>query len=89
MWWTNMSTNLIQNYIHKPIQQPQVSTQKPKPNFDIQQELNNRTFIKPLKGKGKLLNVNILSAPIDTFKDIKYDIKSVKHAMQGKANDTN
>ena len=82
-----MSTNLIQNYIHKPIQQPQVSTQKPKPNFDIQQELNNRTFIKPLKGKGKLLNVNILSAPIDTFKDIKYDIKSVKHAMQGKAND--
>ena len=82
-----MSTNLIQNYIHKPIQQQQVSTQKPKPNFDIQQELNNRTFIKPLKGKGKLLNVNILSAPIDTFKDIKYDIKSVKHAMQGKAND--
>ena len=61
-----MSTNLIQNYISKP-QQPTV---KPKPDFNIQQELNNRTFIKPLKGKGKLVSGNILYAPVDTFRDI-------------------
>ena len=78
-----MSTNLIQNYISKP-QQPTV---KPKPDFNIQQELNNRTFIKPLKGKGKLVSGNILYAPVDTFRDITYSLKALGHAAKGKAND--
>lgn len=83
-----MSSNLIQNYISKPQmpQQPQAPA-KPKPNFDIQQELNNRTFIKPLKGKGKLLSGNILYAPVDTFRDMTYSIKALGHAVKGKAND--
>ena len=91
-----MTTNLIQNYISasKTLpQQPKMqgqnvqSTQKPKPNFDIERELNNRTFIKPLPSKGRLLNGNIFNAPAIMVKDAVYDVKAFKHAMQGNAND--
>lgn len=85
-----MSTNLIQNYISKAPQLPQTQQQtsvKPKPEFDIQKELDNRTFIKPLKGKGKLINGNILATPLDTFKGMKYNLKALKHAVSGNAND--
>lgn len=91
-----MTSNLIQNYIATSSVRPQpqpikakenVPTQKPKPNFDIEQELNNRTFIKPLKGKGRLLNGNIFNAPAIMVKDAMYDVKAFKHAMSGKAND--
>ena len=91
-----MTTNLIQNYISAPKtlpQQPKMqgqnvqSAQKPKPDFDIEQELNNRTFIKPLPSKGRLLNGNIFNAPAIMVKDAVYDVKAFKHAMQGNAND--
>lgn len=91
-----MTTNLIQNYISAPKtlpQQPKMqgqnvqSTQKPKPDFDIERELNNRTFIKPLPSKGRLLNGNIFNAPAIMVKDAVYDVKAFKHAMQGNAND--
>ncbi len=81
-----MSTNLIQNFKNKP-QVTQIAPAKPVPDFDIQHELNNRTFIKPLKGKGKLLSGNILYSPIDTFKNSTYTLKAFKHAASGKAND--
>ena len=91
-----MTTNLIQNYISasKTLpQQPKMqgqnvqSAQKPKPDFDIERELNNRTFIKPLPSKGRLLNGNIFNAPAILVKDAVYDVKAFKHAMQGNAND--
>lgn len=88
-----MTTNLIQNYINtgaNRLQTPQPKVQqaqKPKPNFDIEQELNNRTFIKPLPSKGRLLNGNIFNAPAIMVKDALYDAKAFKHAMRGKAND--
>lgn len=91
-----MTTNLIQNYISASItlpQQPKMqgqnvqSAQKPKPDFDIERELNNRTFIKPLPSKGRLLNGNIFNAPAIMVKDAVYDVKAFKHAMQGNAND--
>lgn len=91
-----MTTNLIQNYISAPKtlpQQPKMqgqnvqSAQKPKPDFDIERELNNRTFIKPLPSKGRLLNGNIFNAPAIMVKDAVYDVKAFKHAMQGNAND--
>lgn len=91
-----MTTNLIQNYINAPKtlpQQPKMQgqnvqpTQKPKPDFDIERELNNRTFIKPLPSKGRLLNGNIFNAPAIMVKDAVYDVKAFKHAMQGNAND--
>lgn len=91
-----MTTNLIPNYISasKTLpQQPKMqgqnvqSAQKPKPDFDIERELNNRTFIKPLPSKGRLLNGNIFNAPAIMVKDAVYDVKAFKHAMQGNAND--
>ena len=83
-----MTTNLIQNYIaskplggYKPQQQNTQTTivnspKKPMPNFDIQHELDNRTFIKPLKGKGKLVSGNIFNAPALMVKDGIYDAKA-------------
>ena len=90
-----MTTNLIQNYINVSTgklqtaqQKPKAQgSQKPKPNFDIEQELNNRTFIKPLPSKGRLLNGNIFNAPAIMVKDAIYDIKAFRHAMKGNAND--
>ena len=94
-----MTTNLIQNYIaSKPLggykaQQQNTQTtivnspKKPMPNFDIQHELDNRTFIKPLKGKGKLVSGNIFNAPALMVKDGIYDAKALKHAIKGEAND--
>ena len=90
-----MTTNLIQNRIasgninlqpQKP-NQIREQAQKPKPNFDIEQELNNRTFIKPLPSKGRLLNGNIFNAPAIMVKDAVYDTKAFIHAMKGNAND--
>ena len=91
-----MTSNLIQNYIsnrpavNQPVQQKQsvaIAPKKPMPDFDIQKELDNRTFIKPLEGKGRLLNGNIFNAPAIMVKDMIYDAKALKHAVSGKAND--
>ncbi len=90
-----MTSNLIQNYIAaKPAgvinTQPakrQEMPKKPVPDFDIQRELDNRTFIKPLEGKGRLIKGNIFNAPAMMVKDMIYDAKALKHAVSGKAND--
>ena len=95
-----MTTNLIQNYIaNKPaggyqanqtVKKQAVVQQtppKPMPHFDIQHELDNRTFIKPLKGKGRLIKGNIFNAPAIMVKDAIYDAKALKHAIHGEAND--
>ena len=91
-----MTSNLIQNYIsnrpavNQPVQKKQsvaIAPKKPMPDFDIQKELDNRTFIKPLEGKGRLLNGNIFNAPAIMVKDMIYDAKALKHAVSGKAND--
>lgn len=81
-----MSTNLIQNFKLNTPSQP-IQEKKPKPDFDIQRELNNRTFIKPLKGRGRLVSGGVFNAPALLVKDVKYDIKALKHAMSGNAND--
>ena len=92
-----MTTNLIQNYITKrpagavyqaqPTKRKDTPNKKPMPDFDIQRELDNRTFIKPLNGKGRLLNWNLFNAPAIMFKDMIYNAKALKHAINGKAND--
>ena len=84
-----MKTNLIQNYILTQNGNSQVkeSPSKPKPEFNIKQELDNRTFIKPLRSRGRLVKNNIFYAPINMFKDVVYDVKSLKHALSGDAND--
>ena len=90
-----MSSNLIQNYISSnntvsksgQYNKPAITEIKPKPEFDIQKELDNRTFIKPLKAKGKLIDENIFLAPKLKFDNITYNLKSLKHALKGDAND--
>lgn len=95
-----MTTNLIQNYIanrpaggyqaNQTVKKQAVVQQtppKPMPHFDIQHELDNRTFIKPLKGKGRLIKGNIFNAPAIMVKDAIYDAKALKHAIHGEAND--
>ena len=80
-----MSSNLIQNYIaSKPQQSP---VKQNVPDFDIQHELDNRTFIKPLAGQGKLLSGNIFNSPKDISDSFVYKMKALKHAAKGKAND--
>ncbi len=93
-----MTTGLIQNYIADRMPKGHVQNKrnkseehgqpnKPMPYFNIRHELDNKTFIKPLEGKGRLLNENIFNAPAIMVKDAIYDAKSLKHAVAGNAND--
>lgn len=85
-----MKTNLIENFVHNQnIQKPQASNQKKKeaPKFDIHHELANRTFIRPLKGQGRLINGSILDTPATMAQSLAYDFKALKDGSNGKAND--
>ncbi len=64
-----------------------VTYRKEKPNFDINQEINNRTFIRPLPPKGHIVRNGILSAPLNQVQNLKTDITSLKAAVSGEAND--
>ncbi|MBE7709808.1 MAG: hypothetical protein E7Z93_05095 [Cyanobacteria bacterium SIG32] len=79
-----MRPNLIQTYMNN---MPQVPPEKKDRNLDINHVLSNRTFIKPLPGNGKLVEKNILAAPADIAKGIGYDMRSLKRASKGDAND--
>ena len=89
----NMISSYIHNYNNKP--QPQTKSQdveivnvkKVKPNFDINRELANRTFIKPLPGQGHLVKNRITDLPAVLVKDFAYDLKALKDGYTGKAND--
>ena len=84
-----MGSNLINNFISgkQQVQTYQQTPVKPRPDFDIQRELDNRTFIKPLRGKGRLKSGNIFMSPKYAFDDFVYSAKAFKHAAQGNAND--
>ncbi len=87
-----MKTNLIQNYITStPMNSGTAQTKQPEkktvPNFSIQEQLNNRTFIKPLKSKGKLVRTGLFDAPAIFVKDTIYSAKALKHGLDGSAND--
>ena len=64
-----------------------VTTRKEKPEFDINQEITNRTFIRPLPPKGHIVRNNLASAPLNLVQDIKTDIVALKSATGGQAND--
>ena len=94
-----MQTNLIHSYIQNRNVNPQVSQpkssdeieiitrRKAKPKFDINRELANRTFIKPLPPKGHIIKNGIMSAPAVFVDDMAYDLKALKAAWKGDAND--
>ena len=83
-----MQTNLIQNYI---INNRGTNSEKNVPQtplqYDFNNYFNNRTFIKPLPPKGKLVKNNITYMPANFVRSIGYDIKSFKNAIKGNAND--
>lgn len=89
----NMISSYVQNYNNRPQPQPKnqdveiVNIKKVKPNFDINRELANRTFIKPLPGRGHLVKNKITDLPAVWVKDFAYDIKALKDGYTGKAND--
>lgn len=64
-----------------------VNVKKHKPDFDINTELQNRTFIKPLPPKAHLVKSGIFDAPAIFVKDLIYDAKSLKAGLKGDAND--
>lgn len=90
-----MRANLIQNYIQGIASQPKqqepevkiITPKKAKPDFDINRELANRTFIKPLKGHGRLLKGHIFNAPAIFVKDMLYDTRALHDGIKGAAND--
>ena len=64
-----------------------ISTRKAKPVFDINKELANQTFIRPLPSKGHIIRDGILDAPKTYVQDLKYDMKALSDAAKGNAND--
>ncbi len=64
-----------------------VTTRKAKPNFDINRELANRTFIRPLPPKGHIVKNNLFSAPMNFVQEVKTDFKALNSAWSGDAND--
>ena len=77
-----MKTNLIQNYILD-----NNTSARENREFNIHDQLYNRTFIKPLPPTAKLVDGGILNAPKELVKDWFYEAKSLKDGIQGKAND--
>ena len=81
------TTNLIQSYISGNPYNQQYNADKAVRDFDVQKELANRTFIKPLPSNGKLVRNSIFDVPSEFRKDVYYDMKAFHHAIKGEAND--
>lgn len=79
-----MRANLIQTYMNN---MPKVQPDKKDRNLDIPYVLSNRTFIKPLQGKGHIVDETVFDVPSVLVKDLAYDVKSLKKSASGKAND--
>ena len=81
------TTNLIQSYIQGYPASSQYNSEKAVKDFDVNKELANRTFIKPLPNNGKLIRQSIFDIPSTIKKDFSYDLKAIGHAAKGEAND--
>lgn len=84
-----MTTKLINNYLNT-YKTPIANRNQPTYGHNINtqtEELDTRAYIKPLTGKGKLVKNNIFDIPGVMVKDTIYDIKALKHAINGSAND--
>ncbi len=79
--------NLIQSYINNNSTVRQYNSDRAAKDFDINKELSNRTFIKPLPGNGKLLKPSLFDMPSEVAKDLKYDGKALINGIKGDAND--
>ena len=83
-----MRTNLIQSYLQNNTQAvQQYHSDNVRKSFDVNKELSNRTFIKPLPSNGQLVRNSLFDIPSEIFKDLKYSAKAFAHSVKGKAND--
>ena len=81
------TTNLIQSYIQGYPTSNQYHSDRIVKDFDVNKELANRTFIKPLPNNGKLVRPSVFDIPSEIRKDIIYDARALNHAIKGEAND--
>jgi len=84
-----MQTNLINNYINTEKSKTtnfSVSPKSPSNNEEFG-ALSNRTYIKPLEGKGHLVKNNVFDVPAVMARSIAYDVKSLRSGLKGESND--
>lgn len=81
------TSNLIQSYVSNNPATQQYNADKAVKDFDVKKELLNRTFIKPLPSNGKLVRPSLFDLPSEFRKDVMYDMRALKHAAKGEAND--
>ena len=84
-----MNTNLINNYIslQKSKSTSFSATQKNESSNKDLGTFSNRTYIKPLDAKGKLVEGSFFDGPSVVAKGFAYDIKSLKAGLKGDSND--
>lgn len=82
-----MRTNLIQSYVNGNSVVHQYNSDKAVKDFDVNKELANRTFIKPLPSNGKLIRPSLFDMPSEIANGWKYDWNAFVHAAKGEAND--
>lgn len=73
-----MSTNSINNYI-----EPKTSVQTANTSVAVK----SKKLLKPEQAHGHLVKSSLMDIPVDMFKNIAYDMKSLKHGISGDSND--
>ncbi len=80
-------TSLINNYINTgKTYIPQNTNTGTMVNTNVE-ELDTRNYLKPLRAQGRLVKGNIFDKPGMMVKDTAYNMRALKHALQGNAND--
>ena len=82
-----MSSNMIQNYAHNINQGITNVNNTTKKYYDNLTDPNSDNLLKPLDGKGYLVENNLATAPVEMAKDTYYTAKSLQKGIAGKAND--
>lgn len=89
-----METNLINNYINSnknfltgPNKAEYNRAQMEARDRENFANLTAKNNMKPLPGKGRLLNSSVLDLPVDFVKGVSYDVKSLKGGLSGNSND--
>ena len=79
--------NMIQNYANNIGQSISNANNTTKLYYNNITDANSENLLKPLDGKGYLVENNLLTAPKEFARDTYYTAKSLKKGIAGKAND--
>lgn len=80
-------SGMIQNYAHNINQGITNINNTTKKYYDNLTDSNSDNLLKPLDGKGYLVENNLATAPVEFAKDSYYTAKSLQKGIAGKAND--